>query len=408
MRHGRWLVLLAISLVGLNLRPAVTAITPMLTGVRQDFALGATATGLLGALPEMCFAAIGAATPLITRRFGLERTIVLALVLTAVGQAVRAMSFDAAGLLGVSAVAMAGMAMANVALPPLVKRYFPDRIGPVTGLYTLMLAIGTALPALVAVPMANLYGWRGSAGSWSLLAAIALVPWLTMLRGGRPRRAARGADDRRGRSTPSHQPVPVWRTPLAWGLAVFFGMTSLNTYVMFAWLPDLLTSAGVPASTAGAMLSLFAAVGMPIALIVPPLAARMRNPFPLVLVFLTCFVAGYLGLLLAPTHLTVIWVVVAGLGPSAFPMSLAMVGLRTRTHAGASQLSGFMQGVGYAIAAIGPIAFGALHDATGGYRVPFAMLAAALVVWLVAGWLACKPDTVEHQLEHRCVRTQSE
>ncbi len=390
--RGRAIVLAGILLVGLNLRPAVTSLTPVLGHVREDFAVGAAATGILGALPELCFAGIGVLTPAIVRRIGLERTVVAAMGLIVIGQITRALASDAAALLTLSAVAMAGMALGNVALPPLVKRYFPDHIGAVTGLYTLLLSAGTALPPLLAVPVSDAHGWRASTGSWAVLGLVAAVPWILTLR--------RAHLERTPIHTP-HQRVPVWRTPIAWGIAVFLGCTGMSTYVLFAWLPTLLTDSGSSPATAGAMLSLYAAVGVPAALIVPPITARLRNPFPLVLLFLTFFVSGYLGLLLTPQHLTALWVVLAGLGPAAFPMCLTLVNLRTATHAGASQLSGFTQGVGYGIASTGPIAFGALRALTGDYRAGFGLLGANLVVWLVAGWIACKPDTVEAALARR-------
>jgi CP family cyanate transporter-like MFS transporter len=390
--RGRGLVLAGILLVGLNLRPAVTSLTPVLVDVRDDFPLGATATGILGALPELCFAVIGVLTPAIARRIGLERTVVAAMGLIVIGQLTRALATDAVALLILSAVAMAGMALGNVALPPLVKRYFPDHIGAVTGLYTLLLSAGTALPPLLAVPISDAHGWRTSTGSWAVLGLIAAIPWIITLR--------RAHLENSPVHVP-HQRVPVWRTPVAWGIAVFLGCTGMSTYVLFAWLPTLLTESGSSPASAGSMLSLYAAVGIPAALIVPPVTARLHNPFPLVLLFLTFFVSGYLGLLLTPQHLTALWVVLAGLGPAAFPMCLTLVNLRTATHAGASQLSGFTQGVGYGIASTGPIAFGALRDLTGGYRAGFAMLGCNLLVWLVAGWIACKPDTVEAALARR-------
>jgi MFS transporter, CP family, cyanate transporter len=392
MSGGRWIVLVGILLVGLNLRPAVTSLTPVLGHVRDDFAIGATATGILGALPELCFAGIGVLTPVIARRIGLERTVVAAMSLIVIGQLTRALATDAVALLILSAVAMAGMALGNVALPPLVKRYFPDHIGAVTGMYTLLLAAGTALPPLIAVPVSEAHGWRASTGSWAVLGLIAAIPWILTLR--------RAHLENAPIHTP-HQHVPVWRTPVAWGVAVFLGCTGMSTYVLFAWLPTLLTDSGSSPASAGTMLSLYAAVGIPAALIVPPLTARLRNPFPLALLFLAFFVSGYLGLLLAPQHLTALWVALAGLGPAAFPMCMTLVNLRTATHAGASQLSGFTQGVGYGIASIGPIAFGALRNLTGGYRAGFGMLGLNLVVWLIAAWIACKPDTVEAALARR-------
>jgi len=390
--HGRWLVLAGILLVGLNLRPAVTSLTPVLGRVREDFAVGSTTTGILGALPELCFAGIGVLTPAIARRIGHERTVVVGMALIVVGQLTRALSTDAVALLTLSAVAMAGMALGNVALPPLVKRYFPDHIGPVTGLYTLLLSAGTALPPLLAVPVSDAHGWRASTGSWAILGLVAAIPWVITLR--------RAHLDDSTIRTP-HEHVPVWRTSLAWGIAVFLGLCGMSTYILFAWLPTLLTDSGSSPGTAGVMLSLYAAVGIPAALVVPPITARLRNPFPLALLFFTFFLSGYLGLLLTPQHLTALWVVLAGLGPAAFPMCLTLVNLRTATHNGASQLSGFTQGVGYGIASIGPIAFGALHNLTGDYRAGFGMLGGVLIVWLAAGWIACKPDTVEAALARR-------
>lgn len=91
----------------------------------------------------------------------------------------------------------------------------------------------------------------------------------------------------------------------------------------------------------------------------------------------------------------VVWIVIVGLGPSTFPMSLTLINLRTRTQAGSAALSGFAQGVGYTVACLGPLLFGVLHDATGGWAAPFAFLAVVVGVLLVSAWQACKPRVLE-------------
>ncbi len=187
----------------------------------------------------------------------------------------------------------------------------------------------------------------------------------------------------------------LWRSPTAWGLTFMFGCTSLNTYALFAWLPEILTESGLDRAHAGSMLALFAALGLPMSLCIPLVAARMRNPFPVVLVMLACFVAGYLGLLLAPAHGTWLWVSLAGLGPGTFPLALLLINHRTRTQLGAGALSGFGQGMGYALACIGPLFFGLLRQWTGSWTAPFMFLFATLLLLGAGAYVICRPKMLE-------------
>lgn len=392
--RDRLLVLAGVVLLAANLRPAVTAVSPVLADVRAELGMPAAAAGLLGTAPTVAFAAFGALAPWAARRIGLERLAWVAMLLTTAGQLLRAVAPGTASFLVFSLLALGGMGIGNVVLPPLLKRYFPDRLGALTGVYVLTLAAGTALAPAFAVPIADAAGWRSSVASWALLSAVAAVPWVVA--GARARRAPSGL--------PGAPHVPagaLLRSKVAWGLAGLLGMTSLNTYAMFAWLPTLLVDAGLSTAQGGAMLSLFAAVGMPMSLLVPWLAFRMRNPFPLVLAFLACYAVGYSGLLLAPATVTWLWVVAAGLGPSAFPMSLALVNLRSRTTEGSAALSGFAQGVGYTVAGAGPLVVGILREATGGWGEAFAFLAATLAVQVAGGLVVCRPRTVEDDLAAR-------
>lgn len=389
--RDRLLVLAGVVLVAANLRPAVTAVSPVLADVRAELGMSAAAAGLLGTAPTVAFAAFGALAPWAARRVGLERLAWGAMALTTAGQLLRAVAPGTASFLVFSLLAFGGMGIGNVVLPPLLKRYFPDRLGALTGVYVLTLAAGTALAPAFAVPIADAAGWRSSVASWALLSAVAAVPWVVA-----------GARAPSGLPGAPHVPAgALLRSPVAWGLAGLLGMTSLNTYAMFAWLPTLLVDAGLSTAQGGAMLSLFAAVGMPMSLLVPWLAFRMRNPFPLVLAFLACYAVGYSGLLLAPATATWLWVLAAGLGPSAFPMSLALVNLRSKTTEGSAALSGFAQGVGYTVAGAGPLVVGILREATGGWGEAFAFLAATLAVQVAGGLVVCRPRMVEDDLPAR-------
>ncbi|MBT1003106.1 MFS transporter [Paenarthrobacter sp. DKR-5] len=394
--RGRLLVLVGVLLVAFTLRMAVTSVPPLLSAIGAQVPLDAAATGLLGMLPTACFAVFGFLTPFVTRWASLERLAVLAMGLAVAGQLGRALVSDTTLFLVFSVVALAGLGAGNVVLPPLVRQYFPDRVGLVTALYVATVSLGTAVPPVFAVPVADAAGWQVSTAVWAAFSVAAALPWLAAY-ASRGRKPAGAAQPGREAAPAAEPPVRInlWRSPLAIGLTLMMGCTSLNTYAMFAWMPAMLTEAGLGRADAGTQLGWFSVLGLPLGLLVPLFAARLRNPLPLVAVFVCCFAAGYLGLWLAPASATLLWVTLAGLGPGTFPLSLVLVNLRSRTHAVTGALSGFSQGLGYALACLGPLLFGLIHEATGGWGPSFGFLFATLAVLFAGAWFACRPQMVE-------------
>lgn len=367
---GRVLAFVGILLVAANLRAAVSALSPILARVSADIPLSAVAIGLLGALPPICFAVFGIVTPMLVRRARLEPVLIAALVAILAGHLVRSAAGNVGILLLGSAVTFAGLGIGNVLLPPLVKKYFPDRIALVTTLYVTMLSLSAFLPPLVVVPVADAAGWRVSLGMWAVVSLIAIIPWVGAVVHGRRNGATGVVEEARPDLVRA-----VRRSPLAWALTSVFALSSMSAYAMFAWLPVMLQDiAGLDEATAGAMLSVFALMGFPAGLLIPVIASRMKNVALLVYLAVVLFVAGYLGLLLVPETLTVVWVALIGLGPLLFPLALVLINLRTRTHDGAIALSSFVQSVGYFVGALGPLVVGILHDVTGGWTVPLLFL----------------------------------
>lgn len=388
---GRVLAFVGIILVAANLRTAVGALSPILGRISADLPLDPVVVGLLGSMPPVCFAIFGILTPALVRRTKLEVVLIAALGAILLGHLIRGIAGDVLVLVLGSAVTFAGLGLGNVLLPPIVKKYFPDRIALITTIYVTMLSVSTLVPPLVAVPVADAASWRVSLAMWAGVSVIALVPWLTLL-----------ATDRRAPAAPALEAAKsdvvgrLWRSPLAWSLAVVFGLSSLNAYAMFAWLPSLVQDiVGVSDATAGAWLSIYAFMGFPAGLIIPILAARMKNVALLVYVAIGCLVAGYAGFLLAPTSVPVLWVVLIGLGPLLFPLALVLINLRTRTHDGAIALSSFVQSVGYVIGAVGPLVVGITHDVTGGWTVPLIVLVCVAFVGVFAGAVVARDRAIE-------------
>ncbi|MFI7669723.1 CynX/NimT family MFS transporter [Nocardia sp. NPDC049526] len=392
LTEGRLLVLAAIVMSALTLRVAVTAFSPLAERIGADIGYSTAVVGVFGMIPTLMFAVSGLLTPVFVRRIGLERTALVAMLMAGLGMLIRAVVGGTAELLIFSALALGGMGIGNVVIPPLVKRYFPDRLAVVSSLYITMVQLGTVVPALIAVPVADAHGWRISLGLWAILGFAAALPWLGVLRD------RRGHDRVDSTALPSRTQEPkgkVWRSPVAWGMAGMFGMTSLTTYAMFTWLPKILSEAGASAGFGGTMVGVFALVGLVSAFTAPTVVARFRNPFPFVVGCAVFFFTAFAGLLIAPMAAPLLWVVLLGLGPSTFPMALTLINMRTRTAQGSAALSGFTQGVGYAVACVGPVLFGMLHSATEGWAAPFAMLVVAVLVLLTGAWQACKPRMLE-------------
>lgn len=390
---GRSLALVGIVLVAFNLRTAVATLSPILAELERDIPLDPLVLGFLGMLPPLCFAVFGIVTPLFAKRLGLEGTLIAAILALTIGLAGRGLAGDAFWLVAASILTFAAIGVANVLLPPLVKRYFPDRIGLLTSVYVTAMSVSTFVPALVAVPMADAAGWRFSLGEWAIVAAVCLVPWITLLV--HPRREAPAALPEEAEPGLLRYAL---RSRLAWALAVVFAVAGFNSYALFAWLPPMLHDiAGASPAEAGALLSLFAAMGLPAGLLVPVIAARYGRVRLLIAVAVAAIVSGTLGLLLVPAFATWLWVAFAGIGTLLFPLALVLINLRTRTHAGAVALSGFVQSVGYLIVAVGPLAFGVLHDATDGWAWPLVFLLGSAVAAAIGGAVVARPRYFEDE-----------
>jgi CP family cyanate transporter-like MFS transporter len=378
--------LVGILLVAVNLRAAITSLGALLDEVRVGLGLSGALAGIVTTLPALSFAAFGAVTPWLTRRFSPARVLVGAMAALAIGEILRALAGSPLVFLLLSALALAGIAVANVLLPVLVKTYFPERSGLVTGVYTMTLIAGTTAASAASVPIAEAFGsWRAGLGVWAVIAVVAMLPWL---RTGLRRHA-------RVPRTPAHARVRPARTGLGWAMAVYFGAQSLSGYATMGWLAQIFRDADYSPTSAGLLLAGVTAVGVPFALLMPTLAGRLRDLRPMILVMSTAMVASYVGLALAPHGGAILWVTLLAVGQAAFPLVLAMIGMRARTPEGTVALSAFAQSTGYLIAALGPFLVGVLYEATGGWTLPMGLLIAAALVQAAAGVRAARPRFIE-------------
>lgn len=388
---------MGIVLFAFSLRSAVASLSPVLGQIGEDFPMPAALVGLIGIAPPVCYAVFGIATPALERRFGLERLVVAAMLVAAIGLSARAFAVDGVTLLVATAVIFAAVGVGNVLVPPLVKKYFPDRIGLMTALYSATLSISTFVPPLVAVPLADAASWRLPLGMWAVFAAAAMIPWLALLRNERHSDADVDLAPADGQVL-----ARLWRLPMAWALVIAFMTSGALAYTSFAWMPEILIDiAGVTPATAGVLLSLFAAVGLPMSLLVPVLVVRFHATGHLFVVAVVSGLVGVAGLMVVPAAAPWLWMTLLGIATLQFPMTLVLLGLRSRTHEGAVALSGFVQSVGYGIAAVLPLAVGLLHDATQSWTGALVVMGVVVVASIPAGFVASRRITIEDQWERR-------
>jgi CP family cyanate transporter-like MFS transporter len=399
LARGRILAFVGIALVALTMRTAVASLSPIVDLVDGDLHLDHLVLSIIGAAPPLIFALSGLVAPLISRWLGLEGALLVLTLLGGAGHLLRALAPDPGILLLGTVLALLGAGCSNVLLPPIVKRYFPDRIGTMTSLYVTVMSLGATVPPVVAVPIAEASGWRVSLGVWCLLALVAAAPWVWQLvfRG----RHVENLDTEARGIEAAHAGIGprLFRSKIAWSMALLFATPTISVYAMFAWLPSMATEiSAVDAAQAGALLGAFAICGVPAALIVPILAVRLRSVTPLIFAGLAFFLAGYAGFLFAPAAAPLLWSVFLGLGPLVFPLTLTLINLRTRSQVGAVALSGFVQGFGYVIGAAGPLVVGLLRDATGGWTVPIYFLLGTLVLAIPSLVVLGRPRYVEDDL----------
>jgi len=382
--------------LALNLRAAITGLPPVFPELSAALNLSSAAIAALAAVPVLCFGLFSGLGAPLSRRFGEERVLLVALLLLACGLLLRGAAPEVMLFPG-TVLAGGAIALGNVLLPSLIKRRHPGHAGLLIGAYLLTMSSGAVIGALIAVPVyqaaagstAAVAGWpvQLTLGLWAVPALAAALVWLPQIR-------YRTVPDTTGPGSTGRR-APVNRHLLAWQVAAFMGLQSLTYYAALSWLPTLFRDRGVSPEHAGALLALMNFGNAVTAMLMPVLAHRARDQRPLVLVAGLASAVGLTGALLAPVGTAFVWTLLLGLGQGAsLGLAIFFTVARAPDPVASASLSGFAQSVGYLIATGGPLAVGFLHTATGGWDVPVVALLAATVVQLSAGVLAGRARTL--------------
>ena len=376
--------LVALMVVAASQRSALTSVPPQINAIRTDLNLSLSQFAILTAIPLISF---GVAAPIgisaVARRKPVESTILFSITTLVIALLLRA-SFNSSTLFLGTILTSVAIAALNVLVPFVIKRDFPNQITSIMPFYTVVLAVFATLGALLSVPFSNLttQNWRGGLLIWVVIPICAFVLWLPIAR--------KHSNNNTGTSSTPTPWKPVLRDPLSWFVMLFMGIQSTTFYCTVAWLPKIFIDWGESSATAGSLLALTTAISIPCSLFIPMWLGRGADQRKAMVVVTIAAFIGFLGLAFAHSTFTWLWLLLLGIGQSSFPTALVIISLRARSNSEAAPLSAMSQGLGYLIAASGPIIIGQLHQINNRWTLPFIFLASLCVIQFFVGWKAAQ------------------
>lgn len=361
--------LICLILIGINLRPAIVSVGPLLPSIRQAFSLSHTEASLLTAIPDVLMGVLALPTPWLARRYGRDRVILAALIVLLFATLGRAFASSLVMLLASTVAVGAGLAIAGALVGGFIKAAYTRRAAFVTGVYAAALALGSTFAAAASSPLAQAFGsWRVGIGAWALPGLFAIVAWLFIESHQRRQEGAPIAATQRHR-------LPLGNGK-AWLIALFFGCDNFLFYGLVSWIAPLYREHGVDEATAGLMLATFPGVFI----IATPLAglfSRKEDRRGIMAAFSGVALLGVLALALAPYALPFLFIPVASFGVAGgFALGMTLPLDNTNSPEEANTWNAFTITVAYLIAATGPLLVGALRDMTGNFHA---------ALWLLAG-----------------------
>lgn len=385
------LAFLAVFAAAINLRAGISSLAPVLGDILNAFGASGSLAGVITAMPGLFFALMGLVAVPLARKFGLSAILTCGMMLTLIGLAARPWAGDIWIFLAMTAFVVAGIALANVLLPAWIKNHGGRHIVALMAIYTSVLGLSGAIGPVSSLLFSGGEAWRWSLFMWAGIALFQLVVWVIVF--------SRVGFDFPRSTTPVDAPViPVRRAPTAVFLMLFFGLQSMNAYVQMGWLPQIYIDAGVTPTVGSIALVVVGALNIIGGLAMPVIISRARNLALFPVLFSALMASGYLGLLLATDAAPLLWAFLLGVGGFCFPTALALIPARTRSPLITAQLSGFVQPMGYFIAALGPFLVGIIYEATRSWTVILSVLIASTMAMAIVGFRASRRSYIDDEL----------
>lgn len=352
------LMLLVLVLVGLNMRPLLTSVGPLLPQLRDASGMSFALASLLTALPVVAMGIMALAGEWLSHHLNEHKTVALSLVTIAAGALLRELAPHSTLLLSSALIGGIGIGLIQATIPGIIKRLFGHSTPVVMGLWSAALMGGGGLGAAMTPWLAqHSEVWFHALAWWSLPAILALTGWMVI---------GQSAIQPSNKTLSALQ-VRLHVSPRAWLLGLYFGLINGGYTSLVAWLPPYYMQLGSTPQSSGSLLALLT-LGQTAGALLTPMLARHQDRRRLLLIALMMQLVGFCGFIWLPQQLPVGWALICGVGlGGTFPLSLVLA-LEHSSHAPlAARLVAFMQGIGFIIAGVSPYLSGFLRSATGDY-----------------------------------------
>ncbi len=321
---------------------------PLIPIISKHYDLSTFEMSILLSIPIVAFASSSLIMAMLGRHASSDRIITFALITLAGGLALRVVT-GAVGLFLFTAVIGVAIAVMNYEIPVWVKLHIPESSGIATGIYVTLMGVGAALATAISVPIAESSSltWRLSMVPWILLAVASAIFWFVKRRNIATARSAESS--------------PFWRTPaikspIAWGLVLFFGLESMTFYGSASWLPTILTTKGFSLSAAGAAIAFSGLLGSAVGLFFPHWISKFTDQRLLLAGVSVMTGISFFMMTIQDGAILILWLCLSNIGISmAFPACLLLCTIKASTPEMVRSLSTMMQSFGYIISATGPI-----------------------------------------------------
>ncbi|WP_296126608.1 MFS transporter [Pseudomonas sp. Ga0074129] len=373
----RALLLLALVLAAINLRPGITSLAPLIERIALELSLSRGLISLTTALPVLCMGLLAPFAPRFALRLGLERTIALCMALIVLALALRMVGHASVILIGSAVLLGMAIAVAGPLLSGFIKRHFAGRMGSVVGWYSLSMAIGGAGGAVLTAPATQWLfdDWSYGLAIWAVPALLALLLWLSLP----------NHPETDGASSGSGLP---WGKPRAWLISAFFAIQAGLFYALATWAVARYQEAGLSVMHSNSLFSVSMLMGLPSSFLLPWLAQRFQNRYVLLM---GCGLLSTLSLAMitfAPTLWPEVWAVTIGFGlGGSFALSLVLPLYEAGSPMAVSRWTAMMLCTGYSLACVTPVLTGLARDAAGSYLLPFSVLTGLALLMTLLAWL---------------------
>ena len=387
------LIILGVIFLSLILRTPITSVGAILGPLKSILDINNTIAGFITTIPLIAFAIFSPMVAKISNKVGLEKTLLLAAIIISIGLALRFhintyVFFITTFIIGV------GITIGNVLLPGLVKKYYPEKIGLMTGFYAVVMNVGAAIAAGISYPIlsSSIGGKKFSTAlavnGWIIIAVINIIIYIRISK-----------NSNVSEVKDNHEKVHgYFKYTKMWTIMLSMGLQSALFYCSVSWFAEIMISKDFSPETAGLLLSISQFAQFPSTFIVPIIADKLNNKIIIPVVITVGYLISLVGMLYTSGNFILMLTFIISFalaGGGSFSYVMYLFSVKSRNESEAADISGLAQSGGYLLAAIFPPLLGYIRDVSDWNKALYVLILTAAVLLTTLVHCSLKGNIIE-------------